>query len=255
MNNNTLTDVELIAKKQNEITHGKLIQAVLVIIIALLVGTVAMLILFARITPPSPTPEIDVISWELYDGKYGLKVPDTITVGELFSYQARGEKLVSGDPEVRLQTVCMNDGGQVIQTIATFTSVGVPKGKFTVNRKTTVPPSTKNVASDNCELQSVSTFTFYTVDSTGNEQSFEISEVAQSNKFKLVVPEEEKETVSVITPTTPQVTQPITSPQVAAPTPQEAQDPVPQPEQVQPDPQPYIVGRVPLLNSILCRVL
>lgn len=184
------SDLDILENKNAQLKKQKLITAGLIILSLLLLSLVMFMVITSRLQPPSDQPTVKVLDRNLYEGKYGLKVPSVITVGELFDYQTSGTKYVENNPEVRLQTVCVVKGSQVIQTIGTFTSVGVGKGDFDIKRSTSVPPSTKNVESDDCELQSIATYTFYTVDENGNESSFNVSETAQSNKFKLIIPED-----------------------------------------------------------------
>lgn len=258
MSNGTLTDVELIAKKQSEITHGKLIQAVLVIIIALLVGTVAMLILFARITPPANSPNLDVINRFVSTCEDGSKaevcVPTTITAGEPFTYYTAGEKLVDNFAKVELQIICKVEDSEFTSSIATVPYSDIQKGKFEIKRSTSVPIVSRIQSSDDCKLQSITSYTFYS-ENNGNVIPFIVTEVATSNKFQLVVPEEE---VSVAPPVIVQTpAQPTTTP--ATPQVENQPEPVPSPEQVQPDPQPTpntcIASNLPLLGGLLCRVI
>ena len=257
------SDLAIVERKNKEQKKLKLINVILVMSLIFILAILAFVLLTIRLQPPSPTPSVKVLDRSLYEGKYALKVPTEITVGQLFTYEARGNKLVDNTPEVRLQTVCTNDGVQTIQTTATFTSIGVAKGAFHIKRSTTVTPSTKNVASDNCELQSISTFTFYKIDQNGNESSFEVIDTATSNKFKLIIPEGSNETSSTntvtnnvaVVPSSPTPNQPRVVPD-NTPSP----DPVPTPEVVNPDPQPAVtcalglpVQNVFVLGGLLCR--
>lgn len=253
MSNGVATDVELIARKQKEITRARLIQAALLIIIVLLVGVIATLAILSRVSLPAPEPRVDVIS---HNTK--LQVPDTITVGEPFVYTTKGTKNYENSADVRLQTLCIIDGNEVINSFSTFYSV-IPKGDYELKRTTSLTQTARTLNSDNCKLQSIATYTFYLIDN-GIERSFTVTEFNESNTFRLIVPPEE---VS-------QSTQPTAAPQAAAPTPQSQQsETIPQPEpQVQPVPQPDVVNPtpppvscvlglpvngVPLLGGLLCR--
>lgn len=239
-----MSDVEILAKKNDEVTRLKLIQSGLIIFILLLLSTLVFILIVARFQEPSPTPQVRVIERELFEGKYGLKVPDTITVGELFTYEAKGKKLVNNDAEVRLQTVCTVNGAQNIQTISTFFSNGV-RGAFHIKRTTSVPVSTKAVASDDCYLESISSFTFYQVDSNGLSRSFVVTETGKSNKFKLLAPQEEVSTTQSI-PQPPVASAPIV-PQISRPAEPVQNVPVEQPNQ----PEKGLLKRIPVVNGLL----
>lgn len=236
------TTIPTLDNKNAEVKRLRLTNAGLIIIVVLLVATLLFLAIASRLTPPSPRPSIDVLQRHLYEGKYGLKVPTEITVGKLFNYQSEGKKLVDNNPEVRLQTVCRANGVETIQTIATFTSIGVTKGDFKINRSTTVTPSTKNVPSNDCELQSLATYTFYSVDSNGNESSFTVTETARSNKFKLIVPTNSEAPTTQSSVNTPQNTVVgMGTTSTSSQNPNVAQSniaPIPQQSQTQPQNQP-----------------
>lgn len=255
MTNHTLSDVELIAKKQKEITHTKLVQAGLVIVIALLSVALVLVILFARISPPRSTSTIDVItraSSTCEDGeKAEICVPDTITMGEPFVYTTKGEKLVDNFASVELQIVCKVKDGEFVSSIATIPYSHLPNGEFDIRRSTSVPEVSRIQSSDDCVMQSIASYTFYS-ENNGNEIPFTVKEVGTSNHFKLIVPED----VSV-TPTTviAQVPQPPSTPAPATPQVDNQPDPVPIPEQVQPDPQSCNLQRLPLIGGLLCQVL
>ena len=256
MSNGTLTDVELIAKKQKEITHTKLVQAVLIIIIALLSIAILLFILFARITPPSSQPTVDVITRVASTCQNGEKadicVPSEVTAGEPFTYTAKGEKLVDNFASIELQITCKIADAEFVSSIATVPYSHLPKGKFDIKRSTSVPIVSRIQSSDDCIMQSIASYTFYS-ENNGAEIPFVVKEFGTSNHFKLTVPEEE---VSVApAPAIAQVPQAPVASTPATPQVDNQPDPVPIPEQVQPDPQSCTFQRLPLLGGLLCQVL
>lgn len=157
---------------------------------ALIASTLVTVVLFTAlvftlipyIQLPSPTPSIKVIE------RYGdIKVPTVITAGVPFEYQLDGNKLVSTGADVRLQINCEILGSESINTIATFYS-NVDKGIFHIQRILVIPVNSKVNSSEDCYLQSISTYTFYQVDSGGSERTISVLSVGRSNHFKLVVP-------------------------------------------------------------------
>lgn len=255
MNNHTLSDVELIAKKQKEITHTKLVQAGLVIVIALLSVALVLVILFARISPPRSTSTIDVITRVFSTCEDGEKaeicVPDAITMGEPFVYTTKGEKLVDNFASVELEIVCKVKDNEFVSSIATIPYSNSPKGEFDIRRSTSVPEVSRIQSSDDCIMQSIASYTFYN-ENNGNEIPFTVKEVGTSNHFKLIVPEKKQKVSMAVTPPLKSI---APTPQPATPQIEDTPDPVPDPEQVQPDPQPCVASNIPLLGGLLCRVL
>lgn len=107
-------------------------------------------------------------------------------MGEPFTYETSGKKLVENGADVRLQINCVVNSYDNPYTIGTFYS-DLPKGDFNLKRSTTVPVSSKLQSSKKCKLTSVASYTFYRADRNGNETSFTVSEVGESNEFELVV--------------------------------------------------------------------
>lgn len=254
MSNGIATDVELIARKQKEITRARLIQAALLIVIVLLVGVIATLAILSRVSLPAPTPRVDVIT-----NNTKLQVPDVITVGEPFTYTSKGTKNYENSADVRLQTRCYINGNEVINSFSTFYSV-IPKGEYQLKRTTSLTPTARTLNSDDCVLQSIATYTFYIIDN-GIERSFTVTEFNESNKFRMVVPPEEVSQSSPQSTVAPQATVPTPQAQapVAIPSPTPEVQPVPTPEVVNPTPPPAScllglpVQNVLLLGGLLCR--
>lgn len=140
----------------------------------------------------SPNAPVDVIERTAYADGSTIKIPPVVTAGEPFVYQTRGDKLVDTGGTVLFQMTC-----RVADKIEQVTPLGsiysaLPKGKFDISRSYTIAVSTRLTSSDDCRLQTIATYTFYVTDKDGSERSFDVTEKAESNSFKLVVPPVEK---------------------------------------------------------------
>lgn len=130
---------------------------------------------------------VDVIERSKFDGGNTIRVPEVVVVGEPFVYETGGKKLVENGADVRLQVNCTIDGYDTPYTLSTFYS-DLPKGEFHLKRSATVAVTSRLKSSDTCKLTSVATYIFYRVDDNGNETSFTVKEVGESNTFRLEVP-------------------------------------------------------------------
>ena len=141
-------------------------------------------------TTATPDPPVDVLIREKYDDGSTIKVPSVVVVGKPFVYETKGEKLVDNKALVRLQLDCKVLGGtrQVTPLGEIFSEL--PKGDFTISRSFTIPVSTRLQTSDDCKLQTASTYTFYTTDRNGSERAFNVIETGESASFRLEVPVE-----------------------------------------------------------------
>lgn len=143
-----------------------------------------------KATQPSPEASVDVMQFKKQADGSTIEVPKVITVGEPFRYHIEGKKLVDNGADVRQQITCRaGDNVSTVYTLGTFYS-DQRKGDFNITRETTIAVSTRLQPSKNCTMQSVGTYTFYRVDSNGNETSFSVREVGESNTFELLVPEQ-----------------------------------------------------------------
>lgn len=137
----------------------------------------------------TPDPSVDVLKREPYDDQGStIKVPPVVTAGEPFVYETRGEKLVDNQATVKLQLDCkvLGETRQITPLGEIFSNL--PKGKYDVSRSFTIPVSTRLQSSDDCKLQTASTYTFYTTDRSGTERSFIVTEQGYSASFRLNVP-------------------------------------------------------------------
>ncbi len=136
----------------------------------------------------SPTPPVDVVQRTTYPDGSTIKVPTVVTAGEPFIYETRGEKLVETGGTVSFQMACEVSVG--IEQITPLGSIysALPKGKFDIKRSYAIAVSTRLSPSDNCRLQIIAKYTFYVTDKDGSQSSFDVTDTAASNSFKLVVP-------------------------------------------------------------------
>ena len=190
-----MSETDLIIGKNDALRKKNVIIILQQIFLFLALAGYAFILIVSRLTPPAVQPKIDPLARDKIGG-YELQVPKVVTVGEQFNYRAKGTKNVESQPEVRLQVACKDGDALVVQTISTYTSIGVAKGPFDIKRTTSIPVSTKNIESKDCKLQSISTFTFYTVDANGNQSSFQVPETAESNPFELRLPKSTENTSS-----------------------------------------------------------
>lgn len=240
-----MSDVDILTKKNSEVTKLKMIRAVLILAVIVLLGFIAAVAFIVQVSPPSPTPRIDVIT-----DSTPIKVPEVITVGEPFTYQTSGVKHYENSGEVRLQTVCKVNGNEVINSFSTFYS-NLHKGEYNLSRTTSMTKTARTVNSDNCTLQSIASYTFYLVDN-GVERNFTVTEFNESNKFKQIVPEDAEEGTSTTNgersplSNAAQVPSLPTAPQPQSPNP----TPVPTPDVIEPQP-PQGLRSIPLVDGLL----
>lgn len=142
-----------------------------------------------KATQPSPRSTVDVIKRIKTADGFDIQVPKVVVAGEPFTYETAGEKLVDVGADIRLQINCTVDGYDTPYTLGTFYS-DQPKGEFKIKRTTTIALSSRLQPSEKCTMKSVATYVFYRLDNDGNENSFIVNEVGESNPFKLEVPKE-----------------------------------------------------------------
>lgn len=143
-------------------------------------------------TTASPDAPVDVIKRTKYQDGSTIKIPTVVTAGMPFVYETKGEKLVQTGGTVLFQITCKTtaDVSQITPLGSIYSNL--PKGKFDIKRSYTIPASTRLTPSEDCRLQTYTTYTFYTTDKNGLDQSFSVAETGESNSFKLVVPNIDK---------------------------------------------------------------
>lgn len=167
----------------------------LVVMFSLLMISYGVLIVFYvnslyNATTATPDPPVDVLRRYKYPDGSTIKVPSVVVAGKPFVYETKGEKLVENQATVKLQIDCkvLGDTRQITPLGDIFSTL--PKGEFNISRSFTIPVSTRLQPSDDCKLQTASTYTFYTTDRNGSERAFNVIETGESASFRLEVPVE-----------------------------------------------------------------
>lgn len=128
-----------------------------------------------------PTASIDVLKDPV------LTVPAQIRIGEQFTYNLKGEKLVDASGVTRRQIECNGNGVNLIEVIDTI-EPRANLGKFEFNRLMTIPTYKQNLkANPKCRLVFNATYNFYYSTATQeNARVIPVVETFFSNEFELL---------------------------------------------------------------------
>jgi len=182
-------DIELLGRKNAEQKRLKMINAGLVVLVLILVSVLCFLVVVSRISDPTPDPKVEVIR------NAKVVVPSTIEVGKEFTYTSTGEKLIEAIADIRVQLLCTTNAVQNIVPLTNFSSAR-PVGKYTATRSFAIPVSVRIHAADDCKLQFINTYTLYQT-KNGQLNTIVLNIITNSNTFKLTVPDDYDQLVSL----------------------------------------------------------
>jgi hypothetical protein len=167
----------------------------LIVMFSLLMVSYGVLVVFYinslyNATVATPQAPVDIIVRTPYDDGSTIKVPPVVTSGVPFIYETRGDKLVDTGGTVLFQMTCKTaENTEQITPLGSVYS-NLKKGKFDIRRTYTIASSTRLQPSESCKLQTITKYTFYSKDRDGSQGSFDVTELGESNSFKLVDPDE-----------------------------------------------------------------
>lgn len=189
-----MSDVEILSKKNSEITKLRTFNAALVVVVMVLAAAGAFTVVLSRFQPPRANSEINVIDRKVLSKEGNtISVPKRIVAGEQFTYHTEGTKFYSNSAQVDFQTICRFGNIESITNVGSVPYSNVPKGDFDVDRVFVIPNNSKMTSSKDCKLQVIARYTFYQLDENGYERQIEIPETGISNTFELVVPEQNQD--------------------------------------------------------------
>ncbi len=162
--------------KNREIVHYKVVNTSLIILSLLVSAALFFSIMINQVTSLITNSNIKVVE------NVKITVPKNITEGQVFKYHTEGTKLIEAPADIRLQMACKVDGAENIITVATYASDN-PKGKWSKDRLSAIPPSSKLASSDNCKFQFISTYTIYQRTNNGTIRTIPVVDITESNQF------------------------------------------------------------------------